>query len=381
MGRWSQRIGTTLLVGVAVVAGGWSIEAPRWRAPIGLLLRLSDPTPMSPLSPFAGVPFSETDVRVPGRFGEERARLYLPKTKSFAPGIVVAHGIHHLGCDEPRLVAFARALAAGGYVVLTPELHELADYRVDPTTVDTIGSAATWLAKRPEVQRGGVGLMGLSFAGGLSLMAAAKAPYDQSIAYVLAMGAHDDLGRVARFFLTNEAPDVDGTMFHIQAHRYGPVVMVRAHAEVFFPPAEVEPAREALRLWLWGEREPARQLAASLSADARRDLEALFADDLSTVRARFEAMLARGGAEMAAVSPAGKIGQLRMPVYLLHGAGDEVIPASETRWLARDVGHPRAALVSAAIQHVELGKGPGWEEKRQVLEFLADFLGEGRKAR
>ena len=32
----------------------------------------------------------------------------------FAPGIVVVHGMHELGINEPRLVSFARSLAASG---------------------------------------------------------------------------------------------------------------------------------------------------------------------------------------------------------------------------------------------------------------------------
>ncbi len=41
--------------------------------------------------------------------------------------------------------------------------------------------------------------------------------------------------------------------------------------------------------------------------------------------------------EMEAVSPHGHLDQLHTPVFLLHGAGDTVIPSSETLWLAKDV--------------------------------------------
>jgi len=67
-----------------------------------------------------------------------RARLYLPRGVTDAPGLVMAHGVHRLGIDEPRLVRFARSLAASGLQVLTPELRELADYRLDPRSIGLV---------------------------------------------------------------------------------------------------------------------------------------------------------------------------------------------------------------------------------------------------
>ena len=49
---------------------------------------------------------------------------------SSAPGIVVVHGMHELGINEPRLVNFARSLAASGFFVMTPQVPGIADYRV-----------------------------------------------------------------------------------------------------------------------------------------------------------------------------------------------------------------------------------------------------------
>src|SRR5262245_39579318 len=53
----------------------------------------------------------EEDVRVPSGKGSIRARLYFRQDEPRGAGIVVAHGVHHDGIDEKRLVPFARALA------------------------------------------------------------------------------------------------------------------------------------------------------------------------------------------------------------------------------------------------------------------------------
>ena len=53
--------------------------------------------------------------------------------------MVVLHGVHHLGIEEPRLMNFARALSTHGILIMTPEMADLADYHVEPTAIDVIG--------------------------------------------------------------------------------------------------------------------------------------------------------------------------------------------------------------------------------------------------
>src|SRR5207245_356666 len=79
---------------------------------------------------------------------------------------------------------------------------------------------------------------------------------------------------------------------------------------------------------------------------------------------------------MDAVSPHLHLSGIRAPVFLLHGAGDNVIPPTETAWLERDV--PRAwladALVSDAIQHVEMHGKSGVLDRLALVHFMAGVL-------
>ena len=73
------------------------------------------------------------------------------------------------------MVPFARELARAGRVVLTPELADLADYRITRQGVAVIRDAALYLGARQDiVSEPRVGLLGFSFAGGLALVAAAE---------------------------------------------------------------------------------------------------------------------------------------------------------------------------------------------------------------
>src|SRR4029079_9326273 len=89
--------------------------------------------------------------------------------------VVLVRGGHAAGVDEPRLVQFARDLASVHHTVLTAELTDLTQYRITPRTTDMIEDAALWLAaERYLAGDGKVGRMGISFAGGLSIVAASR---------------------------------------------------------------------------------------------------------------------------------------------------------------------------------------------------------------
>ncbi len=79
---------------------------------------------------------------------------------------------------------------------------------------------------------------------------------------------------------------------------------------------------------------------------------------------------------MRLVSPHDNLRGLRVPVFLLHGAGDTVIPASETLWLAHDApeGCVQNALVSPAVVHVELEGKPSAKDQWDLVHFMAQII-------
>jgi dienelactone hydrolase len=333
----------------------------------GLLARFSDPS--------LGASPDVTEALFPvSRPGAEpiRARLYAPPAKPIG-AIVLVPGVHHLGIDEPRLVRFARAVAGSGVLVLTPEVAALTDYRIEGASVADIGEAAHALRERTGAR---VGLMGMSFAGGLALLAAADPRFAPDVAFVVAVGAHDDLARVLRFFATDEIPRPDGSVLHLAAHPYGPLVLVYDRIEDFFPAADVPVARDALRLWLWEEKDAARAKAEGLSPESRAKIGALFDGKIASIAPELVAEIDAHAAAMRSASPHERLGALRAPVFLLHGAGDSVIPATETLWLAHDVprGLVEDELVSRAVVHVELEGEPTMHEKWALVHFMAEVL-------
>jgi pimeloyl-ACP methyl ester carboxylesterase len=338
-----------------------------------LLLRMQNPQNPGALARLAVVSFEEYLTEVPTPSGQIRARLYVPKDRPNAPGMVIVHGVHHLGIDEPRLVAFARAMSSSGIRVLTPELLSLADYRVQQDSIDLIGYSARTLSALVGKK---VGLLGISFGGGLAVMAAADPVFARYIGFVVSVGAHDDLERVSQFLITNRIQRPDGSILAMPAHEYGALVLIYSHVEDFFPPADVPTAHDALRLLLWERVEESRKRAEQLGPESRRKMELLFGHHEEMLASEIEGAIVRHQAEMSPVSPHGHLDSLQVPVLLLHGAADNVIPPSELLWLQGDVPpHAlRGALISPAISHVDMKGEPSLADTFRLVHFMAQIF-------
>ena len=306
-------------------------------------------------------------------FTPTRARMYHPIGIAHPSPLVVVHGMHNLGIDEPRLRHFARGLAGHGYLVFTPNVDELAGYTVTRNSAVVIGDAVHELARRSGAPR--VGLLGLSFSGGMALIAACDPAVARQLSVVAAVGAHDDLRRVLDFFATGQTRAPDGSLFQMPAHEYGPLVVAYANISAYFSPSDVVPARAAMRALLWEDLPKARAEAAKLSPRGQARMAQIFAHDTKSLTADTQRGLAALQAELDSASPHFYLSRLTVPVMLLHGASDNVVPPTETLWLERDVppGMLRGALISPAIGHVELG-GAGAIDRLRLIRWMSRML-------
>jgi pimeloyl-ACP methyl ester carboxylesterase len=211
-----------------------------------------------------------------------------------------------------------------------------------------------------------VGLIGFSFAGGLALVAASDPNVGQKLAFVTSVGGHHDLARVLRFLVRNRIETPEGARVE-KAHEYGLVVLLYGNLERFVPASDLPAMRAAVKAWLEEDRPRARRLAAARAApESERLWKLLEAGKTQELAPEIEAVLAGKEQELEALSPHGRLAQIGVPVYLLHGSHDSVIPPSETDWAARELGsRPHDALVSPLLEHVS----------------VAGQAGVGRKAR
>jgi dienelactone hydrolase len=359
---------------ILLAFAGWPMLRVHLQSVAVLDLVGDKPVP-SRLRRFVSEPIAVRDLQLPLASGTVRARLYTPLRSKNAPAIIVLHGVHYLGIDEPRLENFATAMAACGIQVLTPELPDIKDYQVGANSIATIGESAEWLThtdgERP------VGVLGLSFSGGLSLLAAADPEYQKDIRFVMAVGSQDEMSRVAAYYRTGEDERPDGSEETLAPHEYGPLVLEYEHVGEFVPAQDVTQIRAVLRAHLYEDAQAERAALARLTVTQTAEAKALMDMSLPATRTALEREDERHADDMAAVSPHGRLATLRTPVYLLHGAGDNIIPSAETQWMASELPKRslKAVLISPVLSHLNLdGAAPTMTDQLRLVHFFAEVL-------
>jgi hypothetical protein len=337
--------------------------------------------------------FTITPVKdVSTRHGPIRARLYQPNEFT-RRSVVLVPGVHAAGIDEPRLTAFAGELAATGIEVATIELPDLTRYEFDARSVDMIEDAALWLRAQPAAARAGnIGLMGISFAGGLSVVAAGRPALRDDLAFVFSFGGHGDLPRALRYLCTGLEPPMpgqpaDAAPRYRAPHDYGVAVILLSLADQMVPPSQVEPLRAGILTYLQASQldavdkpkaaelfEQAEQSAKSLADPAATLLRLVNARNVKDLGARLLPVLERTPYS-ASLSPE-RSAPPSAPVFLLHGTDDTVIPAAETVLLAHHLRERTRVryLLSRLITHAEADRDPRPGDVLKLVRFWAELL-------
>jgi len=311
-----------------------------------------------------------------------RARIFEPQRVGRG-AVLLVPGVHAGGIDEPRLVHFAREIAAAGHRVVTVELPDLARYEITPRTTDMIEAAGDWVAREwndgHDARARPVGIIGISFGGGLAVVAAAR--LKDRVGWVLSFGGHGDLPRTLQYLCTGIEPDGSER----PPHDYGVAVILLGVADLVVPSDQVEPLRRGILTFLEASHldmtdkdqaaavfREAHEMAAAMDEPARTYMGWVNARDVGQLG---PALLPHLGALAGdpALSPE-RHAPPSAPVYLLHGADDNVIPAVESELLAaalRRQGTRVTQLATPLITHAELDRRPGPAEVWRLVRFWA----------
>lgn len=324
---------------------------------------------------------------VPTRQGDVAAQFYRPDGR-VRRSVLLVPGVHSMGVAEPRLTALARDLAGSGIAVMTMALPDLIGYRITARSADVIEDAVAWMAAQPSLAPDGrVGMIGISFAGGLSIVAAGRPAIRDKVAYVVSFGGHGDLGRVLHYLATGEAVQAAGVETR-PPHDYGVAVILYAAADRLVPPEQVAPLRDGIGTFLLASQLTLVDMneANATFAKARQMVDVLpepsatylaYVNDRN-VKALGPVLVPHLGLEAdPAASPERAPSPPAAPVFLLHGDGDTVIPTAESVVLGnylRAKGAEVHVLISQIITHAELDRSAALAEMWRLISFWAEVL-------
>ncbi|MDQ3488901.1 MAG: hypothetical protein M3468_14375 [Acidobacteriota bacterium] len=370
-----------LMLGTAFVAGSDHLRGAAFLVQAGGING-----PLRTIAEWQSDDVAESPARIPWRGGFLNGRAYVASDPD-GPPVLLVPGVHASGIDEPRLVQFARDVASTGRIVLTAELPDLKAYRISTRATDMVEDAAIWLSSRSGyAPNGRIGMMGISFAGGLSLVAGSRPSLRDRVAFVLSFGGHGDLPRTLQYLCTGASPG--GAT--LPPHDYGSAIILLGVADRIVPPAQVGPLEEAILTFLhashvdaWdkaaAEREFARAkgLAADLGEPARTLMNYVNTRDVARLGPLLLPHVGEFGGHEA-LSPS-RAPVPPFPVYLLHGLDDNVIPAAESALLAetlRGRGGNVWRLATPMITHAEVDHSAALDSVWMLVRFWANLLSE-----
>ena len=336
-------------------------------------------------------------VTVPSRYGALRARLYVPARVRRAVTLVA--GVNMLGIDEPRLYGLAHEIASVGIAVLTPETPDLMRFAITARTTDMIEDSAVWLAAQRRLARNGhIGMMGISFSGALTTVAAGRPSLRGRVDYVFSFGGYSSFPRVLRFLCTGKEPALEpegappaaaatAAEVYRRPHDYGVVIILLGTADRVVPADQVEPLRSAILAYLAAGHydlidkglagrtfAEAARMADALPEPSRTLMRQVNDRDVDRLGALLEPIVRADGREPA-LSPEGSPAP-SCPVFLLHGTDDTVIPAIETLHLERYLRNKTRVrtLLSNLITHAEMDQQHGYGEIWKLVSFFAALI-------
>ncbi len=318
-----------------------------------------------------------------GMDGKElEALLYRPAGELPKRAVILSPGISELGSRHPQLVALSRFLADAGFLVITPDFEKFRKFQISAEPVEEIVS---WYKTVPTLEEGRrvrqVGLAGISFSGTLALIAAARPELRDSVAFVLGIGAYYNLLEMMTEWFSPETL-MPGSSYH--ATRFYARWLIMLAASEMLPSSDDRQFIDGVLVNLLRQQSvpplkvglsPGAQRWYRLAVDGDQPDEELEGQIESSLRANLYQQL----------DPRRALQELRCPVFLIHGAYDDLIPSDQSRELTQNLVQVKSRLmITPFLTHTHTPQTPlSWRQKIvavwSAFVFLYDFAGTVRE--
>ena len=297
-------------------------------------------------------------------------------------GLVLMPGASPQGKDDPRLVAFAEALARARFEVLVPDLPGLRSLRVSADDADLVADALSALSQhRAAGGNATMGLIAICYSTGPAMLALLEERARGTAQFMLSIGGFYDLEAVIAFFTTGcYRNPADGLLRHRPPDEYGKWIFAISNVAALEDPKDRERLDAMARRRLDDSEAELCDLAAGLGEEGRRVYALLENRDPDRVPALMDALPQRIKAEIARLDLKRRdFSGLDMRFILMHGNDDAVIPETESMALAGAL--PAADLyILHSMQHVDPGPA-GIADKLKLLAAMQGFLRERDRVR
>ena len=303
------------------------------------------------------------------RFGAQniKALSYRPAKSSAKSALILVPGISELGCYHPRLITLSKILAGAGIFVVTPDIREFRSFEI---TAEPVGQILFWLRETSALEGGEkiqkTGLAGISFSATLAMIAAAKPEVRDNIGFFVGIGAYSDLGRCTQGWFATDPSIVPNNYYPTRF--YAKWIVMRAALDML--------DSEKDRLFLRGVidslllQKPVPSPPPDLTPEGARWYNLAIMQENRTDAELVEEIEQHLTLRIyPQLDPSDAVINLRCPVFLIHGAYDDLVPPEESMELHRRISRSYL-LVSPFLTHTHPTdrRLTTWQKARAALD-------------
>lgn len=289
--------------------------------------------------------------------------------------LVLVPGFTGDGKDDPRVMELARSLARARFLVMVPEVPGSRAQRVRLEDAETIADAVRHLRRsRPEAAQQGVGVVAISYAVGLAVLAARQLAVETPLDFLVGIGGYYDTTAVVTFATTGKYR-LPGSHQWLEGRPLSAAkwIFLASNAAV------LENAADRRRLEALGERcfdgcDPDRKaLARELGPEGRALLALVINEDPARVPALVLALPQAVQQQMAQLSLSGyDLSSFAGRLLLVHGKLDPLIPFSESIALSDAVPGSELFLIDG-FSHIT-PRAVGFAGQLQLIDAIQAVL-------
>lgn len=301
------------------------------------------------------------------------ADFYHPR-QPIGGALLLVPGFTPEGKDDRRVAELARSLARARFLVMVPEVPGSRALRVRLEDVDTLADALRHLrASRPEAARSAIGAVAISYAVGLTALAALEVAEEAPLDFLVSVGGYYDTTAVVTYATTGRFRPPGGRWQRDEPLDAAKWIFLATNAVVLEDESDRRLLQDLGRRCFDVCEPDVESLERQLGRGGRALLALVINREAARVPSLVAALPEAARDQMARLSLAGHdLSPLEGRLILVHGRRDPLVPYSESMRLARAVPGSELFLIDG-FSHIT-PENVGWTGQLQLIDAVQAVL-------
>lgn len=264
-------------------------------------------------------------IVIPIKNGKLKADVYYPTKKIYKGTILSINGLAPKGNRDPRIIKVNQSLQKAGYVVVCPFYEEICNYKISLNNIQDIKDSISYVASQKNLTpTHKVSILSPSFSGALSLIAASDEKVAKFISTICTIGAYGNVETILENLFSIQELDEYGRM--ILLYNFLPL-------SIGNKPKIIKALYYSALDNYYKYFDPRLDNHLASMSQKEKDFFFQIKNDPDFRMKHWKDIVKKGGESrvlLTELSVLTHISKINLPVLLVHGKKDDVVPSEES---------------------------------------------------